>query len=213
MQPNISILHPSWKRPALAMQCHDEWIAKADNPQQIEYILCLAGNDPTLDRYQANFYGTGATIVISEQNGLIKQVNEAARHSTGNLLVAVSDDFVCPEHWDTILLTALEGKEDYVVKTQDGLQPFIMTLPIMDRAFYNRFGYIYHPDYFHMYGDEELALVGKILGKTITLDVLFQHNHYSTGANPKDEVNQKNDSFMMVDRETFKARKEKNFGL
>jgi hypothetical protein len=213
----ISILHPSWKRPLLAKECYDTWIGNADNPQDIEYILCLSDKDPNnttqRDGYSDVFYKANVRIVSIPDNGLIKQVNHAASICTGNLIIAVSDDFVCPEHWDTILLTALEGKSDYVVKTQDGLQPFIMTLPIMDRAFYNRFGHIYHPDYNHMYGDEELALVGQMLNMTITLPDYFRHNHYSTGVNPNDEVNMKNDSFFMVDKETFLARKAKNFDV
>lgn len=189
-------------------------MGKADNPEQIEYILCLSLKDPLIGEY---LYGTfkDTTVIIHpvQNNGLVIQANEAAAMSNANLLIAISDDFDCPEHWDTLLLTALEGKTDYIVKTQDGLQPFIITLPIMDRAYYNRFGYIYHPDYNHMYGDEELAEVGKMLNRTIVLPDYFRHNHYSTGINPKDEVNAKNDSFMMIDKETFLRRKAVNFDV
>lgn len=216
----ISLLHPSWKRPALARKCYDEWMGKADNPKDIEYILCLSEKDAKKNEYFQSFNlnaPSGELIPISvhvmADNGLVKQANYASEKSHGNLLIAISDDFVCPDHWDTILLTALEGKSDYVVKTQDGLQPFIMTLPMMDRAFYNRLGYIYHPDYNHMYGDEELAMVGKMLNRTIVLPDYFRHEHYSTGKNPKDEVNAKNDSFMMIDKETYLRRKAANFDV
>lgn len=209
----ISIIHPSFGRPALAKQAAQTWIGKASNQQGIEYILCLSALDPLRDEYQKEFEGLPVTIVVYDKKGLVHQVNEAARHTTGDLIVAISDDFVCPDAWDNILLSATEGEEDYAIKTQDGLQPFIMTLPIMDRVFYNRFGYIYHPDYYHMYGDEELACVAQLLGKTIVLPNLFAHEHYTTGINQKDEVNKVNDSYMMPDKETFTRRKSNNFYL
>lgn len=213
MTKNISILHPSWKRPKLAFQCYEEWVGKCESITNIEYILCLSEKDPTINEYLEVFKDTIVQIVTIPDNGLVKQANHAATQSKGNLLVCISDDFVCPDFWDTLLLSGLIGKEDYVVKTQDGLQPYIITLPIMDRAFYNRLGHIYHPSYVHMYGDEELAEIGKMLNKTIVKPYYFRHNHYTTGINPKDEVNVKNDSFMMVDKEVFLRHKAKNFDI
>lgn len=209
----ISILHPSWKRPELALSCYNEWMGKAKSPQNIEYILCLAEKDPKLQQYLETFRETSALRIIAHENGLVKQVNHAAKEASGDLFVAVSDDFSCPDNWDEILLNACEGKSDFAVKTQDGLQPFIMTLPIMDRAFYNRLGHIYHPDYNHMYGDEELAEVSKMLNRTIVLPDYFRHNHYSTGALPKDEVNARNDSFMLIDKETYMRHRLNNFDI
>ena len=185
----------------------------AEHKQDIEYILCLSQKDPHLAEYMEIFRETNALRIVIEDNGLVKQVNRAAEESTGNLIVAVSDDFVCPEWWDTLLLHSLQDKSDYIVKTQDGLQPWIITLPIMDRAYYNRIGHIYAPAYNHMYGDEELAEVGQILGRTITLPYYFRHNHYSTGINEKDEVNERNDSFMLIDKVTFAERKKRNFDV
>lgn len=209
----ITILHPSYGRPELARKCYDEWMGKAKNPQDVEYVLSLANNDPKSDEYRIAFEHTHITPVVSLNNGLVIQVNNAARVATGNLLIAVSDDFGCPRDWDEQLLTALDDKQDYIVKTQDGLQPFIITLPIMDRLYYNRFGYIYHPDYFHMWADNELADVGKVLGKTITLDLTFPHRHYSTGKMKKDATNIQNDSHFNNDRVIYEKHKADNWGL
>jgi hypothetical protein len=58
-----------------------------------------------------------------------------------------------------------------------------------------------------------LADVGRLTGRTIELDILFPHNHYSVGKMEKDEVNAKNDSFYGVDYETYLKRQQNNFGL
>lgn len=209
----ISLLHPSRSRPQLALKCFNDWMLKAVNKDNVEYILSLSTNDPHYQEYQKVFSGLPIHFVTSETNGLVIQANAAANCSTGSLLIAISDDFSCPNGWDKLLTDALDDKRDYVVKTDDGIQPYIMTLPMMDRAFYERLGHIYHPDYNHMYGDEELAEIGKRTGRTITLPLKFPHNHYSTGKSQKDDVNRRNDSFMMVDGETFRKRKAQNFGL
>lgn len=205
----ISILHPSYQRPELARKCYDEWMGKCDDVASVEYVLCLSSNDESA--YEA--FPEAMVVYLMGDNGLVKQVNYAATFATGDLLIAISDDFGCPEHWDTLLREALQGNQDYVVKTQDGIQPYIMTLPMMDRKYYERFGYIYHPSYRHMYGDQELADVGALLGRTINLPLEFPHRHYSTGAMPRDATNKQNDSFMQVDAMTYKERKANNFGL
>lgn len=214
----ISILHPSFGRPELARRCYDEWMGKADKPENVEYVLCLSDLDPKRNEYDKHFADAWQNdnlkyISMYKEKGLVVQVNYAALHCDGDLLIAVSDDFGCPQHWDTLLLDALEGKQDYIVKTQDGLQPFIITLPIMDRVYYERFGYIYHPSYVHLYGDEELAEVGKMLGKTVTLPIKFPHRHYSTGAMKKDATNVANDSNYGRDGDNFKQRKMLNFPI
>lgn len=210
----ISILHPSWKRPELALQCYEEWIAKAENPDNIEYLLCLSEKDPKLYEYASKFgRRQNLKTEILPDNGLVKQVNHIARLATGDLLIAVSDDFGCEQNWDTALRALLIGKSDFILKTDDGLQPEIITLPIMDKVYYQRFGHIYHPEYNHMYADEELEVVGRLLGRLIKCDLSFPHRHYTTGLLPKDETNIQNDSFFASDRVVFEKRKKKNFDI
>lgn len=208
----ISILHPSFKRPQLAKKCYDIWVTNADNLMEIEYVLCLSELDPTLQEYKNIFEGI-ADITILSENGWVKQLNHAAVHSHGDLLVCIGDDFGCPQHWDTLLLTALQGKEDYIVKTPDGQQPWIMTLPIMDRVYYNRFGYVVYPEYKHMFGDTELTHVADMTGRVINLDILFPHNHYTTGKFVKDEVNIANDSTWAHGEYLYISRMKQNFGI
>lgn len=185
----------------------------ADNPQDIEYILCLSGKDENIGLYRKEFVNTGVITHVIPDNGLIKQVNAAAEQSIGNLIVAVSDDFVCPEHWDTLLFDALSGKSDYLVKTQDGQQPWIVTLPIMDRAYYENRGYIYHPSTKHMFCDTWITHEAHLMGKVVTLPYLFRHNHYTTGINKKDEVNAVNDSSWDDGKKIYLDGMKNNFGV
>jgi hypothetical protein len=151
--------------------------------------------------------------IYNDNRSAVDAINKGAEVATGDLFVVVSDDFDCPEHWDTLLLQALQGKSDYCVKTQDGLQPTLMTLPIMDRVYYNRFGYIYHPDYRHMFCDQEMTAVAHMLGKAVTLPIVFFHNHYSTGKFKKDAITLRNNSTWVQGESVFNERLTTNFGI
>ena len=111
------------------------------------------------------------------------------------------------------MLLAVKGKEDFLLKTDDGLQKTLVTLPIMDRKYYERFGYVYHPDYSHMFADQELTAVAIMTGKYVKLPLLFEHLHYSTGKTPKDVINSKNDSTWQQGERLFNERLKSNFGI
>jgi glycosyltransferase involved in cell wall biosynthesis len=209
----ISILHPSFKRPALARACYGLWTEKLYKKDDREYILCLSEKDPTIEEYKRLFKDTIVTLVYHEDNGWVKQLNKAAEHSTGNWLVCIGDDFDCPVHWDEQLMEYLVDKEDVIVKTQDGVQSWIMTLPLMDRKYYSRFGYIVHPEYMHMFGDTWLTHIADLIGRVVNIPVLFPHNHYTTGKMKRDEVNVANDKTWMQGELLYIKHVKNNFGL
>lgn len=205
----ISIIHPSRSRPGIAGMTRNKWLLNAHYPEDIEYILSLDRSDPQGKMYR----NPTGKILFNNNISAIGAINHAARHATGDLIIVVSDDFDCLPHWDTLLLKELEGKRDFLVKTPDGLQPTIITLPIMDRTYYERFGYVYHPDYKHMFADTEMTAVGHLLGKVIHVDLLFEHKHYSLGKSKKDAVNKKNDATWHQGKNFFHKRLKTNFGI
>jgi hypothetical protein len=203
----ISIIHPSRSRPKQAGVTLTKWLISADNPQNIEYIFSLDLDDPMRKQYK------GQKIIANNNTSAIAAINYAAHYATGDLLIVVSDDFDCLPHWDTVLLSALKGKVDFLVKTPDGIQPTLITLPIMDRTYYNRFGYIYYPGYQHMWSDQEMTAVGMMLGRVINVNLLFEHKHYSTGKFKKDAISKRNDSTWNQGKQLFHERLKSNFGI
>lgn len=201
---NISIIHPSRSRSEIANKVRREWLDKADN--EIEYIFSLDSDDIQNTKYDG-------LCIYNTNRSAIDAINRGAEVATGDLFVVVSDDFGCPEHWDTLLLEALKGKSDYCVKTQDGLQPTLMTLPIMDRVYYERFGYIYYHEYRHLFCDQEMTAVAHMLGKAIILPILFPHNHYTTGKFKRDAITARNNATWQQGEKLFNDRLKFNFGI
>lgn len=220
---SISIIHPSRQRPAMAYQTAHKWLSSrsASNNIPFEYILSIDTTDPTIESYHQLFQDLsknfeGIKICVNNNKSCIDASNKGAEYSKNNLLILVSDDFDCFESWDIWLLHCLKDKKDYIVKTSDGIQNRIITLPIMDREYYNRFGYIYYPEYEHMFCDTEMTEVAHILGRVIDLQdsiIIFHHNHYCVRRGNYDEISDKNEKTWNQGETLFNFRKQHNFFL
>jgi len=222
---SISIVHPSRGRVVMSNETISKWIISASKTIPIEYILSVDETDPELINYIKGFEAlkillennnVSLSIVINPNITAIEAINVAAKQTVNDLIIVVSDDFDCFPNWDLFLQERLNNKSDYIVKTSDGLQPILITLPIMDRVYYNRFGYVYYNEYKHMFCDTEMTDVGHLLGKVVDLqsnDFIFRHNHYSTGGMIKDIINEKNDLTWIQGEELYYSRKSNQFYL
>lgn len=208
----ISIIHPSRNRAMMAAKTANKWLTSAKKRGEIQYIVCVDADDEDIELYK-ELLPNDVELKISTNKSAIEAINYGSTFAENDLLVVVSDDFSCPFHWDKYLINELSGKSDFLVKTYDGAQPWIITLPIMDRVYYKRFGYIYHPEYRHMFADTEMTHVGHLLGKVIELDVTFKHNHYTSGETAKDHINDKNDRSWAHGEEVYLTRLMRDFDL
>ena len=196
----ITIIHPSRSRPEKSKKTIQKWFKDADRMREV--IVSLDDDDPFVSDYK-NAYQMNA--LVSKNRSCVDAINNAAKLAEGDILMVVSDDTDCFPGWDTALLKVVEGKTDWILKTDDDIQDWIITLPIMDRAYYNRFGYIYHPDYTHMFADTYMTAVADITGRKIKSKLLFKHLHpgHSGGKEMPDALNRRNDLTWMQGQDTF----------
>lgn len=212
----ISLIHPSRGRPDQSSKTIHKWLNSAADIHNLELLVSCDKNDPHLADYKDIYSKTIFKVnpVVTNQNrSAIDAINFAAQLSEGDLLVVVSDDTDCMPGWDTAILKEVEGKTDWILKTQDGIQPWIITMPVMDRAYYNRFGYIYYPEYEHLFCDTELTCVADITGRKITSNLMFPHKHYSVTKEKPDDLHKRNDATWRQGEELFLKRYDMNFGL
>lgn len=216
----ISLLHPSRSRPDQSFATCKKWLQRS-GVNEIELIVSLDFDEPYRLQYERHrslhtVYSpiVKGGIIFNNNRSAIDAINNAAVRSRGDILIVVSDDTDCPEQWALNLLDEVNGKKDWILKTQDGIQPWIITMPVMDREYYNRFGYIYHPDYIHTWCDTELTCVAELTGRKIESSLIFKHNHYSIekGKLP-DVISQKANISFNSGRNLFISRKEKYFDL
>ena len=139
------------------------------------------------------------------------------------------------KHWDVVLLASddmiptIKGYDDIIRDNMmfnypdtDGILFFndgfqgnkLNTLCILGKKYYERFNYLYHPDYKSCWSDNEFMVVGNILKRQSYIDqVIIRHEHPDWGYGKNDFVHQKNVSDFNYDLNVYNTRKNINFGL
>lgn len=201
----ISLIHPSRGRPEKSFKNSKEWIEKAGC--EVELIVSIDNDDPLWVDYALN-YSTGAialtlgcdgqkikngTICQKFNSSVVEATNHAAKVSHGDILVYLSDDFKCFDNWGVAVQKEFENESrPLLLKIDDCLQKFtvpVCTMPIMNRALYDRLGYFFHPEYKSMFCDEQIYWVTQKLGAMKMCPHLkFEHAHVCVGKAPDDET-------------------------
>lgn len=210
----ISLIHPSRSRPELAQRTASSWIQNAGC--DVEYILSLDSDDAHNYHDMAMW---GYDLIVNDNKSAIQAINKAAIVSTGDVIVVMSDDFLCFPNWGKKIQQLMSGKADWILKTndwkyntQEAIQNWIITLPIMDRIYYERFGYIYNEEYRHQWCDTEMTIVAEMTGCKVVSDLGFIHlNDGSTKI--VDDLSTRNDNTFEHGRRIFTERKRRNFDL
>lgn len=137
-----------------------------------------------------------------------------------DILINTSDDMVfTTKGFDNIIRQDFLGNLDQVLHYSDSNQKEnIMTMSIMGKEYYERFNYIYHPDYKSLWCDAEATEVAVMLGKYRYMGdnkVLFRHMHPAWGLAESDEQYQKTESQQMwdADYKVILERKARNYDL
>lgn len=212
----ISMLHPSRGRVVKSYCNSIHWLGKTSGAD-VELIVSIDDDDPERGEYLREYSQINPMIchVISNPNrSAVDAINRAARVCTGEIMIVVSDDTDCPNEWPRLILDAVQGREDYVLRVDDGIQKWLITAPIIDRKYYDRFGYVYHPDYRHIFVDTEFTHVADILGRTIRADhINFQHRHPCKGLGQMDDIYRRSDATFQQGKEVYLRRFRESFGI
>lgn len=186
-----------------------EWVISVDE-----------GDAPSFAAANAlSILGNVKVVVNSGDRNCNTGWNVAAESTSGKVIIAVPDDFVPPERWDTLLLGLnpqgwIDG--EYVVHIDDGYVRTLCTLAILTRKRYERFGYLFYPGYQSMFTDTEFTEVAYRDGVVIYAQhLLFEHLHPDCKKRERDSVDTKHASQSRWDEgeALFNARKSAGFPL
>ena len=147
-----------------------------DNSSSDNYhILVSVDDDDESMRQEFNYPNT--TIVSGKSKNKIDAINRDIDKFGGDwdILVNMSDDMVFTKKgFDDVIRESFNVLPDYsevivadfnlCIHFPDGNRNDLITMAIMGREYYERFNYIYHPDYISLWCDNEMTDVAKILG-------------------------------------------------
>lgn len=223
----ISLLHPSRGRPEKSLETAIDWITKAG--VKVELIISLDESDPSYKQYEKSYmnfhllqeadncpYYGGHKDICNNNTCVVQATNHAAKEATGDILIYLSDDFKCPDNWGQLILKEFENENrPLLIKVDDCLQKFdvaVLTIPIMNRALYERLGYFWHPEYKSMHVDVDLYWTARKLGALKFCPQLkFPHEHPANGKAPDDETYRRSAANWDQGLRVFKKRQSEGF--
>lgn len=186
-------------------------------------IIVTCDNDdedmkqPHIKEVLSNY--SNVKIFFGDNKSKIEAINANLTGIDFDIVLLASDDMIpVKKGFDTIIKESMEKHypdTDGVLWFNDGYQgKKLNTLSILGKKYYNRFGYIYHPEYISVWCDNEFMNVGNILGKQTYFDeVIIQHQHPDWGFGGRDQIHHLNSKNERHDRELYNKRKQNNFGV
>lgn len=144
-----------------------------------------------------------------------RDINEMTKWYDWDILVNLSDDQVFIEKgFDEVIRNSFEGNTDQVLHFPDGNNDALMTMSIIGRLYFERDGYIYHPDYISLWCDNEAQEVAKKRKcYKFVNQRIFNHLHPAYGKAIFDEQYKNTESYYHKDELTYRKRESINFGL
>lgn len=133
-----------------------------------------------------------------------------------DIMVCMSDDMRFRTiGFDNIIRQYMPADLDgFVHLMDDYAKERVCTVSILGRKYYERDGYIYHPDYYSMWCDDEAQAIAQLRGKYILAPGQhLEHLHYTNERKAvKDELYWRNDTYNK-DKQVFEQRKARGFDL
>jgi hypothetical protein len=225
----ILLKYPTRQRPAKFMANLTNYITKASGKHDILVVTTtdkddVLMNNSLMHKFFSRFNKDGVEVRPSygPSLGKIHAINRDIPDEPWDIIMSTADDMEPVEDgWDDIIVQDmmrefpnLDGCLNYNNDPrleEKGPQGFhtLITLPVIGRKLYDRFGYIYHPDYKSEWCDNEQTEVFESLGVLRHIDRRPIVHKWSEN---QDALMQKNIQIGWgVDRETYAKRKATNF--
>lgn len=236
-RPAFSIIHTS-ARPHEWRKVYDAWLASAAHPESVEYVLCVdsrwgfVGADALVNDTPALVAGPepwglrpqDKVIWNTGRRCYVDGVNLAAAASSGDVLIVNADDQYPCDKWDEKIDDAWEAAspnkmvDDFVIEVSTNTptehERSIMVMPILSRERYERFGWVFYPEYESMFADNDFCQMAK-RDKCIidARHLVFPHKHWINGQREKDEQDRAQNRQEAYDEgaKLFAARKRIGF--
>lgn len=220
----ILIKFPTFNRTKQFFDTLYKYYKKSKNLNDLSTLVSIDSNDSSMNNDDVlNGLKTypNLNVVVGESKSKIDAVNRDIRNFEydWDILLLASDDMIpLVDGYDDIIRNDMEKyfpDTDGVLWYNDGYKKNeLNTLSILGKTYYNRFNYIYNPQYKSVYADNEFTEVSKILNKFVYFDkTIIEHQHPDWGYGVNDIIHRNNYKNVSHDKSIFEYRKLKNFDL
>ena len=187
----------------------------------------MDSDDETMnnDEMQTYLNGIRRNIQLEYYYGVSKNKVDAINRDmiapTFDVLVLISDDMIPQvQNYDDVIVQNFKTSfPDYdgMLNFNDGHRkdwPKLCTLTIYGYKYYQRFGYIYNPEYESVYCDNEQTEVGRLLERIRDIDeVIIRHEWSALQYQDDLRKSTENPEVYKKDESVYLKRKSENFNL
>ncbi len=215
----ILFKYPTYGRPDWFKQTLEKYYAMLSGEVEYEFIISLNADDKTMNTeamktylaskpHLRSFYGFHKTK--------IEAINANMNGLDFDILFLISDDMIpVAPGFDLIIV---EGMEQHFPDMNGALhfnddccgKDKTITLSIMGKRLYDKFGYIYHPAYKSFFCDNEFTDEVYSMNKAIYVPKVIVKHDWKGWETP-DMVYKRNTLLGRGDEQTYKVRKRKGF--
>ena len=188
-----------------------------------EFVISCDEDDETMNNEMIRNHFKqfpNLSVHYSKNANKVEAINANMEGRDFDILLLASDDMI-PEipGYDahiknTMLQTFPDG--DGVLWFFDGHRKDINTLSIFGKKYYDRFGYIYNPEYKTWFCDNEFTAVGHGLRRQATIEtVIIRHCHPDIAGYGHDKTYERNNDSdeKKEDNRIYLARKSRDFDI
>jgi len=217
----LLIKFPTRNRPNKFLKVLDTYVKNLDDKNTKIIVTCDLDDVTMTEECIKDVIEQYPNVVLcyGKNKSKIDAVNADLIDVEFDIVLLASDDMIPKvKGFDTIIKNKM--KEHYpdtdgVLWFNDGYQGNkLNTLCILGKKYYDRFGYIYNPEYISVWSDNEFMDVANLLNKqTYFNEVIIEHQHPDWGHGMRDFTHTLNSKYEQLDRETYNKRKSNNFNL
>lgn len=221
-EPTLLIKFPTRGRSEKFFKTLDTYYELLSNKNTVKFLITCDSDDMDMnnDVVRDKLHAYKNLIVKYGNNKTkIQAINADLENETFQIVLLASDDMIpIIKGYDDIIIENMCNTFpdfDGIVWFNDGTQrDRLNTLCILGKEYYNRFNYIYNPEYKSLWSDTEFTIVGNLLNKQKYFDeCIIRHEHHSITKEGFDEVYDKNETYESEDKQTFIKRQRQNFNL
>jgi hypothetical protein len=218
---NLLIKFPTRNRVSNFLFVLNKYISLLDD-KSTRVIVSSDNDDETMrEEYVKNVIEQydNVDIYFDNNKSKVEAINNNIYGVDFDILLLASDDMhPIVKGYDTIIKNKMithYPDTDGVLWFNDGHQENrLNTLCILGKKYYDRFGYIYNPEYLSVWCDNEFMDVGNMLGRqTYFNEIIIEHKHPDWGFGNRDDVHNLNIKNESKDRATYLLRKKNNFNI
>lgn len=214
--------YPSRNRKDLFKSTFGKWKGMLSGKHGVEFLISLDRDDEQMNTPEMHGFldsQSNTTYCFGESTSKVEAINanmdSDCAKKDWETVVLISDDMIPQVHgYDDIIATEMnKNYDDFsgAIWFNDGLTGNVLcTLSILGRKLFDRFGYLYHPDYKSLFCDNEFQSVCQSWGKmTYVDDVIIRHAWVdATGA---DALHLRNQALNARDKRMYEARRAVGF--